>query len=340
MDDNKVLIDEQNLYDIADAIRRKNGETVKYLPEEMPPAIDAIPTSEDSNLAGNLAIAYDGLTFPVQVGTHCIYDSNYYICTVAIAGTEPFTLSHWTRITAGVEIEVIKHYIHDMSPVATVGPVPVVSVSEAAPLDAEGLVVDIEPVQDGTGDPSPDNVRPITGWTGANVSVNGNVINVTFPSEAGTVYSGTLDVVKGVCTVTHMLFERNSSTMNNTDPYPGWRDAGVRAQGFSTANYSDVVGSVGNKCAINTSGLSNDIVYLPKSAYGLEQPAWIAMAVNVQFALPLPTPITYQLTPQEIALLRGNNTIYADCGNTTLSYRQDVGLLLQALTTSIRNISP
>lgn len=31
------------------------------------------------------------------------------------------------------------------------------------------LVVNIEPVQSGSGDPSPDNVRPITGWTGANV---------------------------------------------------------------------------------------------------------------------------------------------------------------------------
>lgn len=30
------------------------------------------------------------------------------------------------------------------------------------------LVVNIEPLQSGSGDPSPDNVRPITGWTGAN----------------------------------------------------------------------------------------------------------------------------------------------------------------------------
>lgn len=33
----------------------------------------------------------------------------------------------------------------------------------------EDLVIDIEPVQSGSGDPSPDNVRPISGWTGANV---------------------------------------------------------------------------------------------------------------------------------------------------------------------------
>lgn len=35
------------------------------------------------------------------------------------------------------------------------------------------LVAHIEPVQSGSGDPSPDNVRPITGWTGANVTRTG-----------------------------------------------------------------------------------------------------------------------------------------------------------------------
>lgn len=35
------------------------------------------------------------------------------------------------------------------------------------------LTIGIEPAQDSSGDPSPDNVRPITGWTGANVRVTG-----------------------------------------------------------------------------------------------------------------------------------------------------------------------
>lgn len=36
-----------------------------------------------------------------------------------------------------------------------------------------GMQIAIEPVQEGSGDPSPSNVRPITGWTGANVTVTG-----------------------------------------------------------------------------------------------------------------------------------------------------------------------
>lgn len=38
------------------------------------------------------------------------------------------------------------------------------------------LIIDVTPVQSGSGDPSPDNVRPISGWTGANVTRTG--INV------------------------------------------------------------------------------------------------------------------------------------------------------------------
>ena len=40
-------------------------------------------------------------------------------------------------------------------------------------LPVKDLTVAIEPVQSGTGDPSPTNVRPISGWTGANVTRTG-----------------------------------------------------------------------------------------------------------------------------------------------------------------------
>ena len=40
-------------------------------------------------------------------------------------------------------------------------------------LPVKDLTVGIEPVQSGTGDPSPTNVRPISGWTGCNVTRTG-----------------------------------------------------------------------------------------------------------------------------------------------------------------------
>lgn len=46
-------------------------------------------------------------------------------------------------------------------------------------------VVNIEPVQSGSGDPSPDNVRPISGWTGANVYL-ADCIPVTLAWDASS----------------------------------------------------------------------------------------------------------------------------------------------------------
>ena len=52
---------------------------------------------------------------------------------------------------------------------------------------------------------------------------------------------------------------------------------------------------------------------------------------GAQVVYELSTPVIYQLTPQQIALLRGNNALWADTGDTTLTYRQDVAKLLEAL---------
>ena len=52
-------------------------------------------------------------------------------------------------------------------------------------IPVQDLVVNIELVQSGSGNPSPSNVRPITGWTGANVTRTGkNLLNIH-----GTVYN-------------------------------------------------------------------------------------------------------------------------------------------------------
>lgn len=49
----------------------------------------------------------------------------------------------------------------------------------AEDVPVKSLVVDIEPVQGGTGAPSPENVRPISGWTGASVTRTGkNLVNI------------------------------------------------------------------------------------------------------------------------------------------------------------------
>ena len=49
----------------------------------------------------------------------------------------------------------------------------IASFDDGVEAPAGNVTVAIEPVQEGIGDPSPDNVRPITGWTGVNVMRTG-----------------------------------------------------------------------------------------------------------------------------------------------------------------------
>ena len=57
-----------------------------------------------------------------------------------------------------------------------------------------------------------------------------------------------------------------------------------------------------------------------------------AAGTPVQVCYQLATPITVQLTPTEILALSGQNTLYSDTGDTTVTGRADLPALLQSLT--------
>lgn len=69
------------------------------------------------------------------------------------------------------------------------------------------LIVDIVPYQSGTGEPSPENVRPILGWNGVVVKRFGtdetdHLLTLDIPFvDAGVVYGGTLNVTTGILMV-------------------------------------------------------------------------------------------------------------------------------------------
>lgn len=302
------------------------------------------------------------------------------------------------------------------------------------------LVAHIEPVQSGSGDPSPDNVRPITGWTGANVTrtgknllpnktcqwpenkliigddqiregiflkqgiytvsarrskgkifcktssgsnitltpnssalsgtltvakddyyrfwiydssgftssdvewfqlelgstatdyepYQGDTYAVTFPTEAGTVYGGTLDVTTGVLTVDKMGVSLNISDMDGTEAYPGWKNQNwIDNLAMGEYNYSSPSGSLSN--ISNISGYmfsvnrTTSVLYLRTDTYGLTQTEWKTQYpdLTMQIVYPLATPITYQCTPTEVKTLLGANNIFADTGSVNVEYCAD-----------------
>lgn len=199
------------------------------------------------------------------------------------------------------------------------------------------LLVSIDPIQEGSGDPSPENVRPISGRTGLTVSHSGAdtsdpaTISVNWETEAGTVYGGNIDIVSGKLTVDRVMFSRNTSTMNNQESYPGWKNTGITdviGAGIQRNDYR-ALGNIGTLFGINTSGSSTGSIYLPTSRYGKTQSEWIAEAIDVQILFDAVNPIEYQLTPQEVRTLLGDNNIWADSGNILeLEYTADTKLYI------------
>lgn len=63
-----------------------------------------------------------------------------------------------------------------------------VATIDYGPVNIHSLVVDIDAVQSGTGDPGPDNIRPISGWDSVNVTDCGKNL-----FDIGSVIIGTID---------------------------------------------------------------------------------------------------------------------------------------------------
>ena len=92
------------------------------------------------------------------------------------------------------------------------------------------MIVDINPVQEGSGDPSPSNVRPISGWNSINVYISpttspedGRTIPIDLQQ---TVFGGVLDVVNGKLTITHYsrIFDGTETYFYQSSTRWGWLD--------------------------------------------------------------------------------------------------------------------
>ena len=159
--------------------------------------------------------------------------------------------------------------------------------------------------------------------------VTPSVVTDTFGQ---TIYGGTRDLTTDKASVTYALLELAVADMNNSDNYPGWRDCGIKALGLETQFYNEKT-NVGQGYSVNTTG-SNDILFLPKNSYNnMTQTQWQTNYPDlvIQIAVPLATPTEITgLTPHEIDTLLGDNNIYADTGTTTVEYRADIDLALNA----------
>lgn len=223
----------------------------------------------------------------------------------------------------------------------TIGPDALAHFTESVRNKLLSLLVSMEPIQSGSGTPSPDNVRPISGRTGLSIYVSptpnaadANTYAVDWTSEAGTVYHGTDDPVAGQLISDYAIVDlgtlnwvyESANTRFYSYDFPsmkaqtenrktkGWCSAyPVISDGRSAANVPNNAVYFGYY-----QGLSDKVIYIKTTDY--TDPAVFKTALSgVQLCYPLATPLTYQLTGTDIVTLVGDNYIWSDSGDVTIT---------------------
>lgn len=323
-------------------------------------------------------------------------------------------------------------------------------------MSLKSCVVQIEPVQSGSGDPAPDNVRPITGWTGVNITRTGvniwdeewengywdtttgqpvsnnkyirckhfipvnpsteykfvvgginiqhqliyfnankeivgsvsvgpgitfttpnncyylkfylnwqygdtynNDVSINYPStdleyhnnpnafysiswqsEAGTVYGGYVDPVKGELVVTHKKVTYNGTENWTMDQTP--RRFGIATTGVLLYNQKVLSDYFSPKITSDQTTWGYFSYYYDRAMLLNDQEAVFSSLEEFKswmgehtpsFVYKLSAPITYQLGPNDLKTLLGQNDIWADCGDTAVQYPADTKLYIEQLTT-------
>ena len=163
----------------------------------------------------------------------------------------------------------------------------------------------------------------------------GNVYNVSF-STAGTVYGGTLNVQTGLLTVTHAAVDMgtlswgrystatsgkyrfSTTSLNSVIKKPssnmvtGWLFCSIFGETAGNTQYNNVEG-VGVQP--NGSVLTYSETY---ASYSVED--YTTAVTGQTLVYGLDTPLTYQLTPQQVKAIEGTNYLWADTGNVTATF--------------------
>lgn len=208
-------------------------------------------------------------------------------------------------------------------------------------LPAKSLTATIVPTQSGTGTPSPENVRPIEGWTEVEVFVSPTEDEedaTTHTTSLGrTVYGGTVDVVSGVLTVTHAIVDLGTLNWNyqsaQTRFYTGELQELIKppettsekpnywCSSYKITTISDFANS--GDCAFGTTGNA----FIMDSRF-TDATAFKTAVSGQMLCYELATPTTYTLTPQTINTLIGVNNVWADSGDCSIEYYADTKLYI------------
>jgi hypothetical protein len=209
---------------------------------------------------------------------------------------------------------------------------------EGEDLPLKSLTASIVPVQAGSGDPSPTNVRPISGWTEEVITVTDDLQNptvthtTTIPFTDGqgqsvTVYGGTLDVTSGVLTVDRVMVDLGTLNWQysvadvrfyyNGLDYKRPPSGNVKANAICSEYPIVAFGSLADK---TISLYSNGYMYAKDSNYNSATDFKTALN-GVQLVYELATPTTFYTQPTAVKSLDGENNVSASTGDVDVEYQ-------------------
>ena len=164
----------------------------------------------------------------------------------------------------------------------------------------------------------------------------------TYTTTLGrTVYGGTLDVVSGELVVTHGYVDMGTLNWSYVssggfftaynDSYKPIENTGVVpnliCSQYTSASMNQIYASADKVVGTGSVGNYNGRFVVKDSAY-TDATAFKTAMDGVQLCYELATPQTYQLDPQTIDLLLGDNNVWTDCGAVEVTYKADVGLYI------------
>lgn len=218
-------------------------------------------------------------------------------------------------------------------------------------LPLKSLIVDINPIQDlSHGDPSPENICPISGWT--EIDVNHSDADMTNPTTltinlGQTVYGGKLDVVSGVMRVDMAMVDLGTLTWN----YVASSSFNFRASELIGAkppanavvkpnaicsilpvlDYTAISAPVDGITIIFATSAQAGKVWAHSRTY-TDATAFKSAVTGQTLVYELAEPIEIQLDSHTLNSLYGVNNLWADSGDTTCVYRADTKLFIERLT--------
>lgn len=220
--------------------------------------------------------------------------------------------------------------------------------------DADGAVqalkVSLLPIQEGSGTPSPQNIRPITGRTQTEITDRGgdtqsHTTTVTLPH---TVYGADVDVTGGESKETWEPKTLNGSETGWTfiaksDPthsYAYNRNATLGDLLTATAILSSYVESNVFAADNDVQGIYVDSGYLWIRTSAMQNMTtsgeWTAYLANnpLQTVYELATPTDLQTTPTDVKLFKGDNVVSAD-GTMTLTYVRNLQMVIDKIESAL-----